>query len=645
MVNTPLTTQIEEIKLNDCGSSIGFIRDIVEIVLLDASNRLTLEAETAATESAAEKSGGLFGTLMEAVTDGATAAFGSAFDGDIRSVSDATALFGNISGALLNPGGLIPSVTPITLGGGKLPMPTGSITFAGGTPLIQQAINNQLKKSDGGATDCNNSVLIGTLNTVGDTLKGLASNTTKAVGAAHTVLAMATTQISGFTDALMALGAKAFEEALNDQTIVLEKMIDLIDKIQEDYADMDEEDFNLNHVEFIEVAKQFLIQADVRLEGVRVRLVDQGAGLDKDDYAAVKDLVDLVADTFCDVGAKEAFGLNFSIRPLRILTNVVLLEELNAVLAKSASSVEKLSGNVSSFVDSFEQDLKTDNLYAPIIGELQCRIKQIIADMGSTQSKNTSFSFFVKEKQWCIDLQVLAKLMSAADSLLAIKDPTPEFLETTLGLGLFGDSTYLVRDALMDDATQQQQSVDSTESIVEAVGLYIDLVKKGLTTPLPPKLITARGAVVESKMERRIDEAGSTLGILTDFVGATGTDFIQGVGAASQFLTYLNDQDLGSMANALVSGDVSSLFSLDGATGKLEALALRYVSAALSCISPGSEDDQKRKELEKVNKLMQENARSSALQSSLMAGASDAYVEEVLEAEVPRYSFNLDFDI
>lgn len=645
MVNTPLTTQIESIKLNDCGSSLGFIRDLVDITVFSAATRLGLEAMTAAGDSIAEKSGNLFDSVMGDINVGAYDAFATTFGGDLRSVADATALFGNVTSALLDPSSLLPAVTPVTLGGGKLPMPTGGITLAGGTPLIQQAISNQLKKKTGGTSECSRSVLVGTFSTVGSTLSNLASNTIKSVSAAHTVLAMATTQISGFPDGLMGIGAKFFQEAVNDQTVVLEQMVELIDSISSDYATLDEEDFNLNHIEFIEVAKQFLLQAEVRLSGVEERLVTQGAGLDTDDYEAVKDLVELVADTFCEVDAKEAFGLNFSTRPARVMTSILLLEELNAVLTRSAAEVTKLSTNVTGFVDTFELDLKTDNLYAPVIGELQCRLSEIIEDMSATQAKNANFSFFVKEKQWCVELQVLAKLMDAADSLLSIKDPTPDFLQKNLGLGLFGNSTYLTRDALKDDATQQSQSVDSTDSIVEAVTKFISLAKRGLALPLPPKLIEARGAVVVSKMQRRIDESASTLGILSDFIGTTGTDFIQGVGAASQFLTYLSDRDLGSMATALAKGDISSVFSVDGATAKLGPLTQRYVDAALSCITTSAEDNAKRKELIRVNNLMQNEARSSALYSSLLSGSSDAYVEEVLEAEVPKYSFNLDFEI
>ena len=297
---------------------------------------------------------------------------------------------------------------------------------------------------------------------------------------------------------------------------------------------------------------------------------------------------------------------------------MLFVEQLLVLLRDSDNNRGRVQINLG-FNTALEDLSHLDNLYAPVIRGIRCRLQTLVGDMAATASKNNIATFLVREKLWCLELSILNKLMDASRA----------FDVDVLKLGAFGDQW----NSLTTHAATADYNV-SIDSIINATELYLSNVKYKLSYNADPGIIVARGSLAVKLIEQRELENSNFLLILNGRTVDLESNVLSGLILVGQLVNHLGGlKSLESFGTLLSEGDIKGFFEDSLLATQAKAL-LGSIGQALNNLGCTMQDAGKGT-LSAIT-VLEDKTRADALFNYSLQGYNEAYMRQVLQSDLPN---------
>lgn len=599
-----------------------------------AEERLSkIDTETQLTEEIAkrEESAGFWQTFVEEPLEEAGREFVETFGGDATSVAEAKANLESLVHSFFDPDAFLAN-----LSAGILPSDVVSLDRFFGDAAFPSSIIERVPNlggvKDGQASKpCQSQLIAATIATAGKVVAGATSNAARAMKTVSTTLGLMKEKFDELGPALMQMPVQNLLALIGSQDAVIGQIISVTKEIIDTVDGMQAEDYPADHIALIRREQSRLQGAETKLGANEARIL-AGATFSQPLWDAARDDVALAAKNLCTLDIDVLVG-GLTAKPFKLIGLVTYLEQLCAILQRTQTQREAIEGLISTFEKTYLEEARFDNLFAPIIDQIRCRIRKVVEDMDATIEKNQYIRYLIKEKQWCLELMAIKAAMDFSNKL-DLPDAVNEFTGTK-AIRDAADDVYneignLRRDLLQVDVRQ----------LLFICNSFTKNVRIKATRNVPYEAIVAEGEYLIQQAELCRRNGSVFGGLLNTLDGSIGKAAGLAITAVQVLLEFAKDRSLTSFVEALKIGDISEALGVDALTTTLEGQLITLVACIVKTARENGGNPVAEAELLLAKEMFEDDARSLALLDELMNDYADAHIEEQIEVEAAKIKEN-----
>lgn len=570
-----------------------------------------IEAEAKFAEEAVkrEEAAGFWNEFVAEPLAEAGAEFLETFAGDPESVSEAKANLESLIHSFFDPATVLADLTS-----GVVPKDTisldrffGDVQFP--ASLIERTENYAGRKSTNSSRECQRGVIQATMATAGQVAAGAIGNAARALKSVQTSLAFVMDNLDDVGAALMQMPVQDLLAIVGSQDLVLSQIKSTVKSINDIIRDMDEEDYSFDHILTIRQEQSRLEGAKTKLSALEARLF-AGASFNQALWDGAQADIKTSADVLCGIGIDELlFGL--TLKPFKLLALVNYLETLCKILNRQQAQRDRLEGFLSEFQAQFEATAQFENLFLPIINQIQCRLTRIIEDMDSTVAKNQFFRFLLKEKQWCLELLAIYHAMKLSSKL-----NLPNNINKFTGTQAIQDAADAVVGFLRDAEFNIEQA--NAAGVIESCSVFSALVRRKMVRNIPSAPVVVEGEELIAEIELVQGQGGIFGGLLNVFDSSVATGAAAAITAVAGLLEFAEERNLTSFTEAIAEGNVTEAFGLDALTTSLEGQISSLAACIIDYTRGTGGNPLVEAEMLAVGEVFRDEARSLGLLDSLL---------------------------
>lgn len=444
----------------------------------------------------------------------------------------------------------------------------------------------------------------------------------KAGAALRSTLSLLTTSDPGVAGAAAVLGAGALDRFLGVQDVLLKQIADEVTNINEDIEKLNADDYGTDHHLVIGQSLERLLRAD-NIFRAQLNNINSGFRLNRTGYETAQADIVQVKEWLCGVDILDILDSIPSIRVAKITARVLLVEQLLILLKKSDENRQRVQFNLG-FNSALEDLSHLDHLYAPVLALLRCRLQVTMEDMAVTIKKNNIATYLLKEKLWCFELSILNKMIDASRA----------FDVELLKKGTFSDQWNDLTGAAVD-----QNYLVSIDSIIGAGEAFLSNVKYKLTYNADPRMVVARGQLVQKLIAQRLDENSEWSISLGGKTVTLKSEIVSGLALVNQFIrTQEETASATSILNQLKDGNIKDFFTTEtveeqGSTivsdigEALEDLGCTIADAGVGVLT--------------MIDILEDETRAATLHDESLTNYNETYLRQVLTSDQPRLNVDL----
>jgi len=470
-------------------------------------------------------------------------------------------------------------------------------------------------KQQNGPTQCSRNLTVATVTGIAQLVTGSISGEMGAVAAVHQTVAGMASLYSDVVSYLMTLPAEAISVLLTDKVTLLSNIENKVDSLLKTALSITNDDYAFDHRSVVVRALAKLKSADDDMSDVS-RVLMAGGNFQPTVWDRAEDSISEAGEILMDTELDEFPGM----KQLRIVMGLTGLNTHMQVLLCRQSLIERIYANLANFPTNFEVSAKFDKLYGPAINQIQCLLKAIIGEMEALLQRGLSSAFYVKERQWYVELQALLAFMSGVARI-------------SKAVGVGASATLL-----SDELTENEEELNSANDFTALTGLIevfsqelrgiifrpADNAKRLENLALAIKVEIAKQKASVEKIEEAI----------ANFKGGFGETMTEALTVVGSLVTFLQSKDLHKMVQDLEWGDITNFFSSrPGRTTKDEE-ALEKTAKLLKWIKE-NQTAEYREMLEMYNEL-RARVRADKLFRELTTKAADKHIRDVKEKRLPK---------
>jgi len=600
-------------------SETSFSELIAELTQVNAEHvekrlsQITAEAEYVEVQARNDLTGGFwYNTHQDQIVE-VTREFSDAFSSNPLTVAEGQALVDSILSSFFDPESVLASLQE----SGDVLSLDRLLSDVPGAPSIGERIPSPfLAKDRLGASACQNSLVASTIGAVSQVAAGAVSNATKAVRSVQTSLLAAINSTPGIADALASTALRHLLSLIGGADLVVRQLKSTLEKIGQISASMGRDDYFSNYSLFIREQQIILQTVEVNLAVVESELSRSGR-FNSAQWDSAQKIIKDVSDALCRLNSSLILGPAKSIQ-------LVLLTSYAKVLLSVLRRYQRLYGVNAGAIRGFRlqlPELKFDNLFAPIVGVVRCRLKKIVADMDVSIAKNRLFFSLLKSKQWSLETAAIAAFMR-----LMSKNFIPQKFSMISSELSIGPSFLKVESIVNDDELFLSVVISSADRVVL-------LATQKATANIGANLVTQAVLVAVANCDAYLNLSGNKSSAITDYVGLVVVAAPTAVRVVKGLLSFAESRNLTTFTQAVKLGQISKIFELDGLTSSKEGEALSLSAQAIAQLEVSGGNREASAELLQVVKAYQDDARSLGLLDSLLSGYSTRHIEDRVVTE------------
>lgn len=483
-----------------------------------------------------------------------------------------------------------------------------------GFPTATKGLSRFGKRKNG-PTQCSRHLATGTVRGLASMVTGSVTSEMGAVSAAQQTVAGLSSLYKDLTSYLMTLPAEAIATLLTDKVTLLENIESKVDSLLSIALSLDESDYAFDHRSVVIRALAKLKTADDDLSDV-FRVLFAGGNFQPSVWDRAEGNIQDAADILLDTDLEAVAGT----KQLRIVMGLSNINTQLQVLLCRQTLIERIYSNLANFSTTFQASARFDNLFGPPIDQIRCLLQAIIGEMESLLERGLASAFFVKEKQWYLELQALLAFMSGAGRL-----------SSSVSLGSSGAQLSANMKQNEDDLNSENDFTALTfliEAFAEELRAII-FKPANSTVGIENLAVGIKGEISTQKGNvERIEE------MIAGFKGSFGNDLTQALSVAGSLVNYLQSKDLKKMVNDIVYGDIGNFFRSGPKKTTKEEEALENTAKLLRWVNDNRQEDSR--EITKVYNELRSRVRSDKLLRRLTTEAADEHIRDVKEKRLPK---------
>jgi len=482
-----------------------------------------------------------------------------------------------------------------------------------GNPVSSMGLARSGKQGNG-PTECTRNMIISTVSTAAKMVVGAAGPALQGVGAFHAMLGAVQAQYENFFSALMLMPVETLSVFMVDKNTLLDQLREYVEKAYKVIQDLDEDDYGFDHHSVIRDAIALLQEAASDTATVESVLLQGGAFLE-DSWDRAEDKVSEASKLIIDTSLEAPLNQ----KQLRLVGYLSGVSTTIQVLLCRQSIIERIYNNMATFAADIEVNAKWDNMFGPIVDQVSCLLRAIIADMEASLNKNSALSLYAREQKWYIELRAILTFMENAEQMLA---NVPD-LATTVEFSA----------SFEEDASEDNNTNDFT-ALVNLVNEFKAQARGALTQLLANPIRVQR--IVEAVYVEIDRQKGITSRIdekLKKYTSQFGGSTAEAITVASGIVNFAKSRNLLGIVQALKEGDLKGVLSnAFNTTPEEEALGGVVGLIAYAKVSLPEEVDA----LQQSYEVLRGRVRGEELFKSLITGSSDKYIRERKEKRLPE---------
>jgi hypothetical protein len=494
--------------------------------------------------------------------------------------------------------------------------PAVTADVSGGFPTATKGLS-RFGKQQNGPTQCSRSLVGATVTGIARIATGALTGELGAVSAAHQTVAGLSSLYKDLMSYLMTLPAEAIATLLVDKVNLLDNIDRKVDSLLEIALSLKDDDYAFDHRSVVVRALAKLKTADDDMADVS-RVLFAGGNFQPTVWdraeGNIQDAADILIDTEVDLfpGHKQ----------LKIVMGLTGLNTHVQVLLCRQALIERIYANIANFPANFEISAKFDKLYGPAVDQIRCLLKAVIGEMETLLQRGLASAFYVKEKQWYLELQALLAFMSGVDGLSTVVSP--------------GASATL----LSSEMQQSEEELNSSNDFTGLVGLIDTFAQELRSIIFQPadnaERLESLAFAIKAEIATQKSNVEQIEKMLAGFKGSFGGQITEALVVAGSLITFLQSKDLHKMVQDLEWGDITNFFKSGPRRTTKDEEALEKTAELLKWIKTHQTKDF-REMLEVYNEL-RARVRADKLFRKLTTKAADNHIRDVKEKRLPRNS-------
>lgn len=486
----------------------------------------------------------------------------------------------------------------------------------GGFPTATKGLS-RFGKQQNGPTQCSRSLTVATVTGLAQLATGAISGELGAVAAAHQTVAGLSSLYKDLMSYLMTLPAEAISTLLVDKVTLLHNIDKKVEGLLEVALSLEDGDYAFDHRSVIVRALAKLKTADDDMADVS-RVLFAGGNFQPTVWDRAEGNIRDAGEILMDTKLDEFPGM----KQLRIVMGLMGLNTHVQVLLCRQSLIERIYANIAKFPANFEISAKFDKLHGPAIDQIRCLLKAIIGEMETLLQRGLASAFYIKERQWYVELQALLAFMSGVDGLSGV-------------VGVGASATLL-----SSEMERSEDELNSSNDFTALVGLIDSFAQELRSIIFKPADNAARleslAFAIKTEIATQQGNVEKIEKMIAGFKGSFGNQITEALTVAGSLITFLQSKDLHKMVQDLEWGDITNFFKSGPRRTTKDEEALEKTAELLKWIKT-HQTKEFREMLEVYNEL-RARVRADKLFRRLTTKAADNHIRDVKEKRLPRNS-------
>ncbi len=574
--------------------------------------RIDVEARFAEEQVKRQQSADTWYDRVQEMLDDVGGEFRAAFGDDPTTVSEAKSFLDSLVSSMFDPESVLAATsttTDIRSAGRLVTSPEFPSAITERTPDVWTT------KDPNGVNRCQRSLISATVSAAGRVVAGAVGNASKALRAVQISLGLAASSEFGVGDALAAVAARTLLEVLGGQDIVVKQLRGVAQQISDLSRRMSARDYLFDHASFVREQQAKLIEADALLAQVEARLMD-APNFDSQTWDQARAIIKEVSETLRRLGIRDILS-GLSAKPMKLYLLAAYAEVLLSVLRRYQIISDRITAALLVFPTNFA-DVRFDNLFAPLVDLVRCRVRKVIEDMDATIAKNSVLYYIVKEKQWSLELAAVAAFMKMSSRI-----DLPGKIDRFSGTAALRSAFAAITDALTPKPAERD-----LRFLIALGGSMVLVAKQKAAANIDGRLVVAAADAVIAECDAYLAAAGKKKPILGGYVGLVAVAAPTAVGVVARILKFAEDRQCTSMTSAIAEGRIDDAFQSDALTSSLEGHASSLIAHAIAAFEQDGGNRAAEADLLAVNQTFQNDARSLGLLDELKNGYAARHIED-----------------
>jgi len=492
-------------------------------------------------------------------------------------------------------------------------------------PVPLERVLGPTAKSQLSTRSCARSVVTASLTTVSKIAVGAVTNAVRAVQAVGATVGFLKNSVANLGPALMNLSAQDLLAIIASQAALCARATQITKLILKLLKAADGAVLTITTGAPLPEVKARLASADAAL--ARLELLLSAGRFEQALWTSAKRDVDAAADLLCSFSVEFDFNLNAAVPPALADALISSLDSVLKIMARQQQLRSVLEINLAGFEIGFFKATRFDNLFAPLIDLIRCRIN-LICDEIAGAAGVAFFRQLVREKRWCIELRAISAFMR-----LSNKMQLPDVIDKFTGTAALRTAADEVSAALA--SARREVTQNDVRRLLVTGFAFVGHARRSVSLRLYSPAAVSLGEALLRELEACPKNDGPLTGLLSVFSAGVATYASDAVIAVSKIMTFAEERNLTQMTESMKQGDVEGSLGVTGLTASLEG-SLATSAAQLRNSIPSSQPVAAAK-AEQLTIAYADQARAVGLYDELWNDTYSRHIDAKLHVTVPTY--------
>lgn len=474
----------------------------------------------------------------------------------------------------------------------------------------------------GQGSSCDKGIILGTVDSIVAVAASAITPVVNQAMAAQATIGLGFSVIPDLYGALASLPVGTLSLLLTNKKTLLDRIESTVNSAVVLADEMKDADYPYDHVALIERSMASLEEVDGDLAQLNSVLMAGGLfsrPLWDDSKLKIWDVSEDLMGSGSVLG-----GFAFS-KVLQLFGYQKQLETLIDIMTQRQAAINELIAAVGGFTSTFDQDIKFQNMMAPIVQQVRCSLQQIISDMGDTLTANRLLRYYASEKKWGIELAVLANYMDGTDGLG--NDLTHAPTELNKAADVLSANVSASMDFFISE--------DSYDALVSRLNVFMSELKRKIASNVNATALQALAVAIGRELTIQRESNSGLETALNNFnqsIAGTGLEALQLVQGV---MSLLDEQGLNGMTDALRNGDFKSFFSGDMLQKMAESAARKTLADVMQCCEDNAGDGDLAEKAIKINGVLSSWQKGKDMYDRYTGRFNDEHLKETYRDTIP----------